>query len=101
MKKNELTISKLFDLSHSMAGEQMKNFEYPWEVLSHIEEWILEIGKNLPEEEYEKKVNTSGSIKQQPLRQQHLLHRLQLLVQVQKSVIVHLFAEKHWLVKAL
>lgn len=54
MKKEELTIDSLYDLSHTEAGEFLKQFTYPWEVLPHIRDFILELGKRLPEEEYEK-----------------------------------------------
>ncbi len=47
-----LKINELFDLSHSMAGEYLSEFEYPWDALSGIRDLILEIGKKLNNEEY-------------------------------------------------
>ena len=38
---------ELYDLSHTMAGEYLKNFEYPWQALSGIKELILELGSKL------------------------------------------------------
>lgn len=38
---------ELYDLSHTMAGEYLKKFEYPWQALSGIKELILEIGSKL------------------------------------------------------
>ena len=47
-----LTIQELFDLSHSMAGEFLKGFTYPWEALPHIKDEILRLIGMLPKEEY-------------------------------------------------
>lgn len=46
-------ISELYDLDHTLASDYLKGFEYPWEALSGISELILELGKNLPEDEYD------------------------------------------------
>jgi len=51
-----LKSSELFsDLSQTMAKELIEKYEYPWEVLPHIKDFILEIGKTLSEDEYEKR----------------------------------------------
>lgn len=42
----------IIDLSRSVAGEYFKKFRYPWEILTHIEEIISEIGSGLDESEY-------------------------------------------------
>ena len=39
-----LTINELYDLSHSLAGDYLKQFTYPWEALAGISDLILEIG---------------------------------------------------------
>ena len=44
----------LDDLTHTEAGTYLSDFEYPWEALSGISDFILELGKTLSEEEYEK-----------------------------------------------
>ena len=46
---------KLFDLTHTKAANLLKEVEFPWEALSKIHDTILEIGKSLPEELYEKR----------------------------------------------
>lgn len=46
------TIAELFDLSHSIAGEYLARFTYPWEALRDIEKFIIELGKTLPADEY-------------------------------------------------
>lgn len=48
-----LTINDLYDLSHSKAGDYLKGFTYPWEALAGISDLIIEIGKNLPADEYD------------------------------------------------
>lgn len=49
----KLTINDLYDLSHSMAGEYLAGFTYPWEALDGIKELILKIGATLSEDEYD------------------------------------------------
>jgi NDP-sugar pyrophosphorylase family protein len=38
---------ELFDLSHSMAGNYLNQFEYPWQALSGIKDLILTLGQRL------------------------------------------------------
>ena len=47
-----LTIQELFDLDHSLAGDFLAKFTYPWEALPHIKEEILRLIELLPREEY-------------------------------------------------
>lgn len=42
-----LTISDLYDLDHTLAGEYLKGFTYPWEALKGIKELIVSLGSNL------------------------------------------------------
>ncbi len=49
----ELEITQLFDLEHTLAASYLSRFTYPWEALSGLSDFILELGKSLPEEEYE------------------------------------------------
>ena len=48
----QLTINDLYDLSHSMAGDYLAQFKYPWEALDGIKDLILKIGETLSPEEY-------------------------------------------------
>ncbi|MBR5616688.1 MAG: UDP-N-acetylglucosamine pyrophosphorylase [Oscillospiraceae bacterium] len=41
---------ELYDLSHTMAGEYLEKFEYPWQALPGIKELILELGSKLDSE---------------------------------------------------
>ncbi len=48
----ELNIEKLLDLSHTLAGDYLATFTYPWEALAGISDLILELGPRLNPEEY-------------------------------------------------
>ena len=39
--------SQLYDLTHSLAGEYLAGFEYPWQALGGIKELILSLGPQL------------------------------------------------------
>ena len=49
----ELRITDLLDLSHTMAGEYLSGFSYPWEALDGIKELIISLGGKLSGEEYD------------------------------------------------
>ena len=55
MENNSVTIKELFDLNETIAAKIFDGCVYPWEVLSKIKEFIIELGNTLPEDEYEKK----------------------------------------------
>ena len=42
-----LTTTDLFDLSHSLAGDYLKTFPFPWQALSGIKALILQLGPRL------------------------------------------------------
>ncbi len=42
----------LFDLSHTKAKELLSETKYPWEILPEIKDFILKLGKSLPEDKY-------------------------------------------------
>ena len=44
----------LFDLDHTLAREYLLQFEYPWQALKGIHDFIVELSKTLPEEYQEK-----------------------------------------------
>lgn len=48
-----IRITDLFDLSHSLAGDYLAAFTYPWEALKGISEFIISLGKSLSPEEYD------------------------------------------------
>ena len=46
----DLKTSGLFDLSHTLAGEYLARFEYPWQALDGIKELIISLGPALGED---------------------------------------------------
>ena len=55
MKKEEMKITELYDLTHTLASDYLKQFTYPWEALADLSDFIIELGNNLDPEEYEKR----------------------------------------------
>ena len=50
-----ITIENLYDLKETIAADLFTEAEYPWEILPRIHDFILELGKRLPEEDFEKR----------------------------------------------
>ena len=50
---NNIKITELFDLTHTIAADYLKGFTYPWEALKGIRELIISLGKNLDPQEYD------------------------------------------------
>ena len=46
------TIRDLFDLEHTQAKAYLSNYEYPWQALKGLGEWIKEFGESLDKSEY-------------------------------------------------
>lgn len=51
----DVTTKELLDLSHSLAGEWLAGFTYPWEALEGIKDFILTLGEGLDPLEYERR----------------------------------------------
>ena len=51
MKKSEMKIKDLYSLDHTMAKSLLEQFEYPWEALAHIGEYVEKLGESLPKNE--------------------------------------------------
>ena len=49
----ELKTTQLLDLTHTLAGDYLAQFEYPWQALDGIKDLILAIGPTLSPEEYD------------------------------------------------
>ena len=45
-----LKVTELYDLSHTLAGSYLAQFEYPWQALAGIKNLIAELGSRLGEE---------------------------------------------------
>lgn len=54
MRKSETKTKELFDTTKTIAKDYLDRFEYPWEALAGLGDYILELGKTLPESEYTK-----------------------------------------------
>ena len=48
-----LKTKDLYDLSHTRAASLLEKTEYPWEALAKIKEFIIELGKTLPADEFD------------------------------------------------
>ncbi len=44
--------TNLFDFNHTIAAELLKGFEYPWEVLPRIKDFVITLGKSLSPERF-------------------------------------------------
>lgn len=55
--KMKVKINDLLDLNKTIAADLFEDVEYPWEVLSSIKEYIIELGKTLDPNIYEQKGN--------------------------------------------
>ena len=51
--QSELTVSALFDLTHTAAANYLSKFDYPWEALAGIGDMILSLGGRLSADEYD------------------------------------------------
>lgn len=50
----ECKIKNLYNLDETIARKLLEKYEYPWEVLPQINDFIIELGKKLDEDKYEK-----------------------------------------------
>jgi len=46
------TIKDLYDLDHTLARDYLSQYQYPWEALKGIKDFILALGPTLPKDEY-------------------------------------------------
>jgi len=46
------TIKDLYDLDHTLAKDYLSQYQYPWEALKGIKDFILMLGPTLPKDEY-------------------------------------------------
>ena len=51
----DIKTTDLLDLTHSLAGDYLAGFAYPWQALDGIEELILTLGPALPRDEYQER----------------------------------------------
>lgn len=55
MKKEQMKIVRLYDLTHTLAAGYLSKYEYPWEALQNISSFLTELGNTLDKEEYEQR----------------------------------------------
>lgn len=53
MNRLQMKITELYDLTHTLAADYLAGFEYPWEALAGISDFLIQLGKSLDPEEYE------------------------------------------------
>ena len=51
---DKIKITDLYDLNETIAADYLIGFEYPWEALAGIKEFILKLGSTLPEDKFDK-----------------------------------------------
>lgn len=56
-----LKISDLYDLTHTLAADYLAGFDYPWEALAGISDFILALGKTLDMSEYHHPLDWDGN----------------------------------------
>ena len=52
---SDIKVKDLYDLNETIASKIFDGAEYPWVVLPKIGDFIIELGKTLPEDKYEKR----------------------------------------------
>ncbi len=53
IKMEQATIAKLYTLEETIAKDLFEGFTYPWEALPLIRDFIIRLGRSLPEDKYE------------------------------------------------
>jgi len=51
----DFEIKNMLDLNKTIAADVFEGHEYPWEILPLIKDYILELGKTLPADEFDKR----------------------------------------------
>ncbi len=46
----DLSSDNLFDFAHTLAGDYIRSFPYPWQAITGIKDFIIQLAKTLPEE---------------------------------------------------
>lgn len=63
-----MKIRNLYNLEETIAAPLLEQYEYPWEVLPYIKEFIKALGNALPEDASKKEERISGWQKARLLR---------------------------------
>ena len=57
-----IKLRDMYDLEHTLAADYLAQFEYPCEALAGISDFILELGKTLPMDEYHHPLDWDGNV---------------------------------------
>ena len=47
------TIENLYDLNHTLSAPYLRQFQYPWQALGGLSQWIIQLGNTLCSEDYQ------------------------------------------------
>lgn len=53
MIREQMKIVQLYDLAHTLAADYLSKYEFPWEALQGISDFLIQLGGSLDENEYE------------------------------------------------
>ena len=96
--KQTIQTKHLLNLNETCAASLLEQFEYPWQALPHISDFVISLGKTLSPDEYEQKEEHVWIAQVRYCIPFSLYYRLQpSQAQIQKYVIVHLSEEMLWL----
>lgn len=56
-----IKLKEMYDLEHTLAADYLAQFDYPWEALAGISDFILALGKTLPMDEYHHPLDWDGN----------------------------------------
>ena len=62
MNREQMRITELYDLTHTLAADYLSGFEYPWDALQGISDFIIALGNSL---NTKKETAMCGSIRPQ------------------------------------
>lgn len=95
--KQTIQTKHLLNLNETCAAPLLEQFEYPWQALPHISDFIISLGKTLSPDEYEQKAEHVWLHGPPLYSLQPILQVQPLLVRTQKCAIVHSSEEMLWL----
>ncbi len=57
-----IKLKEMYDLEHTLAADYLAQFDYPWEALAGISDFVLALGKTLPMDEYHHPLDWDGNV---------------------------------------
>lgn len=65
MNREQMRITELYDLTHTLAADYLSGFEYPWDALQGISDFIIALGNSWIRKNTKKETAMCGSIRPQ------------------------------------